>query len=186
MGEKYPFYNISDTKIRAVGAAITMQGSGISHIDHASVQVRLQDDGFYTLMIGATDMGTGCDTILAQMAADCLECDMSHIVASSVDTDHSPFDTGSYASSTTYITGTAVVNACATLKNKMIEQAAAFLKVEQETLNFNGSKIFNDEKQITIQSLAQKLVVGNHKSLSADASHSSPISPPPFMASLLK
>lgn len=180
--KKYPCYKVSETRVRAVGAAITMQGSGIAHIDTASAQVRLQDDGFYTLMIGATDMGTGCDTILAQMAAQSLKCDMKKIIVSGVDTDHSPYDTGSYASSTTYITGTAVVNACEKLKKKMLNQAASFLDIESETLEFDGSMIFNDEKKITIESLAQQLVVGNHKVLSADSSHSSPVSPPPFMA----
>ncbi len=180
--KKYPFYKISNTIVRAVGAAITMQGSGIPNIDTATIQVRLQDNGFYTLMIGATDMGTGCDTILAQMAAQSLKCDMKKIIVSQVDTDHSPYDTGSYASSTTYITGMAVVNACEKLKKKIIKQAASFLSAESETLEFDGSKIFNDEEKITIKSLAQELVVGNHQVLSAAASHSSPVSPPPFMA----
>ncbi len=180
--KKYPSYKISDTKIRAVGAAITMQGSGISDVDMASVQVRLQDDGFYTLMIGATDMGTGCDTILAQMAVDCLQCSMDKVIVSTVDTDHSPYDTGSYASSTTYLTGTAVVDACNKLKTKILKQAASTLETKPDTLKFDGAKIYNDKKQITIESLAQKLVVGDHQTLCANASHSSPVSPPPFMA----
>jgi len=180
--EKYPFRKISDTKVRAVGAAVTMQGSGISNIDTASVQVRLQDDGFYTLMIGATDMGTGCDTILAQMAAECLECRMDKIIVSTVDTDHSPFDTGSYASSTTYITGMAVVKACKKLKEKIIMEAAALIDAEPSALAFDGSRIFNHEDGIFLEELAQQLVVGDHNSLAAEASHSSPVSPPPFMA----
>ncbi len=180
--KKYPCYKISDTKIGAVGMAITMQGSGISHIDTASAQVRLQDDGFYTLMIGATDMGTGCDTILAQMAADCLLCDVDKIITSPVDTDHSPFDTGSYASSTTYITGSAVVKACNSLKEKIIHQAGILLDTDETLLKFDGSKVFTRDREITLASLAQKLVVGDHAMLTAAASHSSPISPPPFMA----
>ena len=95
--------------IRAAGVAMAMQGSGISGVDIASVEVRLNDGGFYTLLVGCSDMGTGCDTILAQMAADCLDCELSDISVRGVDTDQSPYDTGSYASSTTYVTGGADV-----------------------------------------------------------------------------
>ena len=180
--KKYPCWQITPTKIRAVGAAITMQGSGISNIDMASVQIRLQDDGFYTLMIGASDMGTGCDTILAQMAAECLSCDMDRIIVSSVDTDHSPYDTGSYASSTTYVTGMAVVKACEKLKKKICSQAAVLLGEQADRLKFDGSRVFNQEKSVTLNALAQQLAVGDHTSLTADASHSGSTSPPPFMA----
>ena len=84
--------------------AMAMQGSGISGVDTGAVEIKVNDDGFYSLMIGATDMGTGCDTILTQMAAECLECEMEDIVVHGVDTDNSPYDCGSYASSTTYVT----------------------------------------------------------------------------------
>ena len=66
-------------KVRGLGVALSMQGSGIANVDIASTVIKLQDDGFYTLSIGATDMGTGCDTILAQMAAECLDCDVDNI-----------------------------------------------------------------------------------------------------------
>ena len=180
--EKFPSIQISDTKVRAVGAAITMQGSGISKIDIASAQVRLQDDGFYTLMIGATDMGTGCDTVLAQMAADSLGCDMAQIIVSGVDTDHSPYDTGSYASSTTYVTGTAVVKACEKLIKMMIEQASRIMKQPEPDVQFNGKAFTSPDKCLALEELARKLAVGDHQSLSAEASHSSDVSPPPFMA----
>ena len=103
-------------KVRGLGVALSMQGSGIANVDIASTVIKLQDDGFYTLSIGATDMGTGCDTILAQMAAECLDCDVDNIITQSVDTDASPYDTGSYASATTYVTGMAVVKTCEELK----------------------------------------------------------------------
>ena len=81
-------------KVRGLGVALSMQGSGIANVDIASTVIKLQDDGFYTLSIGATDMGTGCDTILAQMAAECLDCDVDKIITQAVDTDASPYDTG--------------------------------------------------------------------------------------------
>ena len=107
--EKYPVRDMGNGKVRAVGGALAMQGSGISGVDQAAVEIRLGDEGTYNLLIGATDMGTGCDTILAQMAAECLECDLDKISVHGVDTDVSPYDTGSYASSTTYVTGGAVI-----------------------------------------------------------------------------
>lgn len=127
--EKYPCVRVDDHRVRGLGMAVTMQGSGISAIDTASVTIKLNDDGYYTLMIGATDMGTGCDTILAQMAAEILNCPMERITVDGVDTDHSPFDTGSYASSTTYVTGTAVVKACTELSEKIAAEGARRLNI---------------------------------------------------------
>ena len=127
-------------KMRGLGVALSMQGSGIANVDIASVIIKLQDDGFYTLAIGATDMGTGCDTILAQMAAECLECDVDQIVTQGVDTDASPYDTGSYASATTYVTGMSVVKACEVLKKQIIEEAAVLMEVEKEHISFDGKK----------------------------------------------
>lgn len=184
--EKYPYKRISDSKVRSVGMAIAMQGSGIAGLDIASVQIKLNDDGFYTLLIGATDMGTGCDTILAQIAAECLDCDMDKIVVNGVDTDQSPYDTGSYASSTTYVTGMAVVKACEKLKDQMLDEASKIMKVEKDTLEFDGQIIYNEDKSITLDRLAQELVVGDGNCLMASESHCSPYSPPPFMAGFVE
>ena len=103
--EKYPFRDMGNGKVRGVGIAMAMQGSSIAGIDVGGADIKLNEDGSYTLALGCSDMGTGCDTILAQMAADCLDTDMKNIVVFSVDTDISPYDSGSYASSTTYATG---------------------------------------------------------------------------------
>ena len=62
-------------RVRALGVAVTMQGSGISNLDIGSIDIRLEDDGFYVLNLGATDVGTGCDTITAQFAAEVLGCE---------------------------------------------------------------------------------------------------------------
>ena len=126
--------------VRGLGVSLSMQGSGISGLDVGSVEIKLQDDGFYTLSIGATDMGTGCDTILAQMVAECMDCDVDQVVTSSLDTDHAPYDTGSYASSTTYVTGMAVVKACEKLRNSILEAAAGFFNVDKEDIEFDGKK----------------------------------------------
>ena len=184
--ENYPRVQISDHKVRGVGMAITMQGSGISALDTATATVKLNDDGYYTLMIGATDMGTGCDTILAQMAAETLNCPLERITVDGVDTDHSPFDTGSYASSTTYVTGNAVVKACAQLLESITEQGAVRLGIPAERAEFDGDRIFDraePSRSLSLSQLAQALVVGEGTQwLTATASHCSPTSPPPLMA----
>ncbi len=185
---KYPCKDLGNGKVRSVGVAMAMQGSGISKIDTAAVEIKLNDDGFYTLMIGASDMGTGCDTILSQIAADCLECDVDNIIVHGVDTDQSPYDTGSYASSTTYLTGGAVIKTCDTLKNKMIDEAAKLLECSKEELEFDGNKIFSlkDKKEITLIDLANRSLVGGSQMISASESHFSEVSPPPFMVGMVE
>ena len=130
-------------KVRGVGVAMAMQGSGISAVDTASVGIKVNDDGFYSLLIGASDMGTGCDTILSQMAAECLDCEMDEIIVHGVDTDSSPYDTGSYASSTTYVTGMAVVRTCETLKDKLCEKGAQYLGCDVDDVDFDGQCVVN-------------------------------------------
>ena len=100
--EKYPRRQVSGSKVRGVGLAMAMQGSSISGVDVAGATIKINDDGFYSLIIGAADMGTGCDTTLAQVAAECLGCELDDIVVFGADTDISPYDSGSYASSTAY------------------------------------------------------------------------------------
>lgn len=186
--EKYPAKDIGNNKVRSVGCAVAMQGSGISSCDVGAVEVRLNDDGFYTLMIGATDMGTGCDTILAQMAADCLDTEYDNIVVHGVDTDLSPYDTGSYASSTTYITGMAVVKACESLRKKILAEGARLLGCTEEEAEFNGSKVYciSDDRSISLSEIGYASYVGTNAYLTAEESHYSPTSPPPFMAGLVE
>lgn len=173
--------------VRGLGVSLSMQGSGISGLDVGSVEIKLQDDGFYTLSIGATDMGTGCDTILAQMVAECMDCDVDQVVTSSLDTDHAPYDTGSYASSTTYVTGMAVVKACEKLRNSILEAAAGFFNVDKEDIEFDGMKI-NTLDHVHEMSLAEFADTcfngGIAKALIASDSHMSPTSPPPFMVGI--
>jgi len=184
--EKYPSRDMGNGKVRGVGVAMAMQGSGISGVDTASVAVKLNDDGFYSLLIGASDMGTGCDTILAQMAADCLDCSMEDIIVHGVDTDSSPYDSGSYASSTTYVTGMAVVKTCEVLKAKMIHKGAQYLECPEEELEFDGEKVIHTAtgRSITRAEIGNRVMCSNEDSLMASESHSSKISPPPFMVGM--
>lgn len=173
--------------VRGLGVSLSMQGSGISGLDVGSVEIKLQDDGFYTLSIGATDMGTGCDTILAQMVAECMDCDVNQVVTSSLDTDHSPYDTGSYASSTTYVTGMAVVKACEKLRNSILEAAAGFFDVDKKDIEFDGKKIntLDHTHEMSLADFADTCFNGGiAKALIASDSHMSPTSPPPFMVGI--
>ena len=183
--EKYPRRDAGSNKVRAVGMAVTMQGSGIAGIDTASAEVRLNDDGNFTLLIGATDMGTGCDTILAQMAAEVLEISMENIIVNSADTDVSPYDPGSYASSTTYVTGMAVVNAAEDLKKQIMQNGARLLEVSPEEVEYDGKTVrtIEGDKAISLEKLAELLVLGTGKlQLVGNATYGSPVSPPPFVA----
>ena len=173
--------------VRGLGVSLSMQGSGISGLDVGSVEIKLQDDGFYTLSIGATDMGTGCDTILAQMVAECMDCDVNQVVTSSLDTDHAPYDTGSYASSTTYVTGMAVVKACEKLRNSILEAAAGFFDVDKKDIEFDGKKIntLDHTHEMSLADFANTCFNGGiAKALIASDSHMSPTSPPPFMVGI--
>ena len=173
--------------VRGLGVSLSMQGSGISGLDVGSVEIKLQDDGFYTLSIGATDMGTGCDTILAQMVAECMDCDVDQVVTSSLDTDHAPYDTGSYASSTTYVTGMAVVKACEKLRNSILEAAAGFFNVDKENIEFDGKKVYSLDHthEMSLADFADTCFNGGiAKALIASDSHMSPTSPPPFMVGI--
>lgn len=181
--KKYPVRDMGNGKVRSVGIAMAMQGSGISFVDKGSVTIKVNDDGFYSINIGATDMGTGCDTIIAQMAAEILECPLENITVYGVDTDTSPYDSGSYASSTTYVTGMAAVKACEKLKQKLILAGAEKLEVDPEKCEFDGKSVFciEEDKTISIIDIANEDMCGNSNVLAVTESHSSHISPPPFM-----
>ena len=180
--EKYPFRDMGNGKVRGVGIAMAMQGSSIAGIDVGGADIKLNEDGSYTLALGCSDMGTGCDTILAQMAADCLDTDMKNIVVFRVDTDISPYDSGSYASSTTYATGNAVIQACGELRKRIHAFGAQMLGVSAEDSDFDGEKVrTEDGKEVTLQQIAGKATCGVCSELQVVKEYSSPISPPPFM-----
>ncbi len=184
--DKYPRQEVGDNKVRALGMAVTMQGSGIANIDTASAEIRLNDDGNFTLLIGSTDMGTGSDTILSQMAAEILETSVDKIIVNAADTDISPYDPGSYASSTTYVTGMAVVKAAEDLKKQIIESGAKLLEVSLEEVEYDGQKVatISGDKDISLVKIAELQVLGfgGNRQLVGNATHGSPVSPPPFIA----
>lgn len=181
--EKYPCKDLGNGKVRSVGLAVAMQGSAISNVDVASVTIKVNDDGFYSMMIGATDMGTGCDTILAQIAADCLDTHVDNIVVYGVDTDISPYDSGSYASSTTYLTGNATIKTCQILREKIIAAGADMLDIKLEDADFDGEKVYSvkEERSISLKDIANNAMCYSNHTLTATAKEKTPVSPPPYM-----
>ncbi|MBQ5390207.1 MAG: molybdopterin-dependent oxidoreductase, partial [Clostridia bacterium] len=184
--EKYPVREMGNGKVRAAGVAMAMQGSGISGVDVGSATLKLSEDGTYNLLIGAADMGTGCDTILAQMVAELMDCDLDDVAVFGADTDASPYDSGSYASSTTYVTGKAVEKACTTLKKRMMTIASELLSCAEEELVFEKGQIrcVTSDRAATLGDIAYKAQVSNVHAAEATESHSSPVSPPPFMVGM--
>lgn len=180
--------DMGNGKVRAKGVALAMQGSGISGVDVGSATIKLNDDGFYALSIGAADMGTGCDTSLAQIAAECLECSVDNIVVYGADSDSSPYDSGSYASSTTYVTGKAVEKACVELKNRMCVIAAEMLACSAEDLVFDGNMVrtADESKSVSLAQIADRSMNGSSDAVQVTVSHSSPVSPPPFMVGMVE
>ena len=185
---KYPVRDMGNGKVRAAGVAMSMQGSGISGVDVGSVTIKVTDDGTYMLLIGAADMGTGCDTILAQMVAEHMECSVDDISVFGADTDASPYDSGSYASSTTYITGMAVEKACAQLKDRLCSIAAELLECEASELRFEGGHVLREATGETVPlcDIAGKSQRSSCLSAEATATHSSPVSPPPYMVGMVE
>ena len=181
--EKYPVRDMGNGKVRAVGMGMAMQGSGITSVDVGSASLKINDDGFYTLSIGAADMGTGCDTILAQIAAEVLDCPLDNVTVLGADTDSSPYDSGSYASSTTYVTGKAIEQCAEQLKQKICQVGAGLLGLDERAVVFAGDAVTSEDgtQRATLAQIAAASQCGSNTALEAVVTHSSEISPPPFM-----
>ena len=186
--EKYPVRDMGNGKVRASGVAMAMQGSCISNVDVGSATVKLSEDGTYNLLIGAADMGTGCDTILAQMVAECMDCNVDDVAVFGADTDASPYDSGSYASSTTYITGKAVEKACADLKKTICRIASEMLSCNKDEVVFESDRVrcVATNETVSLKDIAYKTQLGNTQPAEATATHSSPVSPPPYMVGMVE
>ena len=188
--EKYPCKDMGNGKIRSVGVAMAMQGSSISNLDVGGATVKLNDDGFYALHVGAADMGTGCDTILAQMAAEVMECDVDNVVVYGADTDSSPYDSGSYASSTTYLTGRAVEEACTKLRESLMKIGADLMGCTVEDVAFDGKRVYRlcesagAVNEVSLVDIATKSMANNAYETQFTSTTTSPVSPPPFMVGM--
>ena len=174
------------SKVLGVGMSIAMQGSGIAKIDMASATIKMNDDGSFNLLVGATDLGTGSDTVLAQIAAETLGVDVKDIIVYSSDTDMTPFDTGAYASSTTYVSGNAVKKAAEEVKLQILQAAAEIFGEPADNLKIEGKKVVSTKsrKSVSFADLCTTLYYGSdQRQIAATASFVGEVSPPPFMAS---
>jgi probable selenate reductase molybdenum-binding subunit len=169
---------------RGIGMSTHMQGSGIPLIDMAAATIKMNDDGSFNLLVGATDLGTGSDTVLAQIAAEVLGVPLDHIVVYSADTDMTPFDTGAYASSTTYVSGRAVEKAAVAVRDQIVDVAAAMLKVDAAELTVaHGGVSAPDGKRVSLAEVCTRAYYGADQfQIAATASFVPEESPPPFLA----
>lgn len=165
-----------------IGVAAAGQGSGIPGIDMGSAFIKMNEDASFNLQVGATDLGTGSDTALAQIAAEVLEVSVDKIIVYSSDTDLTPFDTGAYASSTTYISGSAVKKAAEECKAMILEQGRKLLAVTNAKI-VNQHVVAADGGRISYESICTKsFYTDEQKQIMGSASHMSYDSPPPFNA----
>ena len=176
---------IGKDRVRGVGAAVGMQGSGIPLIDMASASMKMNEDGSFNLYVGATDIGTGSDTILAQIAAEVLAVPTDKIIVLSSDTDLTPFDTGAYASSTTYVSGKAVEQCAGKLRSQIIDTAAAMLQTEPGSLVTERARVRDTGagKSVSYEEIALRAFYERDQfQPQASASFTPTESPPPFIA----
>jgi len=177
--------NLSPTRKRGIGVAMVMQGTAIPYLDMGGASIKMNDDASFNLLIGATDLGTGSDTVLAQMAAEVLGVPTEDILVYSSDTDFTPFDKGAYASSTTYISGAAVVKAAEQAAERIRVRAAKILAVDNPTKIklFDGQAIGPDGKSVPLSEIALDTLHRNEQEqIMGIGSYVSPSSPPPFGA----
>lgn len=174
---------------RGVGVATVMQGTAIPHLDMGAASIKINDDGSFNLLIGATDLGTGSDTVLAQQAAEVLGVPIEDIIVYSSDTDFTPFDKGAYASSTTYISGYAVVLASEVAAERIRIRAAKMLSKDGKNIAADDVRLADrrawtpDGRSVTLEEVAlDSLHHNEQEQIMGTASYVSPISPPPFAA----
>jgi CO/xanthine dehydrogenase Mo-binding subunit len=172
-------------KVRGIGAAVAMQGSGIPLIDMGAASMKINDDGSFNLDVGATDIGTGSDTILAQIAGEVLGVGPDKIIVLSSDTDRTPFDVGAYASSTTYISGGAVKKCAEKIREQIFDVAVTMKGWDRKDLVLAEESVKNRKtgETVSLSDIAVfALYTKDQFQIQASASHTAPESPPPFIA----
>jgi putative selenate reductase molybdopterin-binding subunit len=170
---------------RGLGMAICMHGTAIPGLDMGGASIKINDDGSFNVLVGATDLGTGSDTVLAQMAAEVLGVPLEDILIYSSDTDMTPFDTGAYASSTTYISGMAVKKAAEGVRAQILERAALMLELEStDGITLKQRHAWSpDGRKVSLEQIAlHSLHQADQRQIMDTASYVSPASPPPFAA----
>ncbi|MDA2944938.1 MAG: molybdopterin-dependent oxidoreductase [Actinomycetota bacterium] len=174
---------------RGLGFAYCMHGTAIPFLDMGGCSIKLNDDGSFNMLVGATDLGTGADTVLGQIAAEVLGVPLEDIKVYSSDTDMTPFDTGAYASSTTYISGTAALRAAEAARSRIKERAAMLLGIEQPcSIELRDRRAYApDGRSVSMEEIAlDSLHTQEQEQIMGTASHVSPECPPPFAAQVVE
>ncbi len=171
-----------------VGMSIMMQGSGIPQIDMGAATIKMNEDGSFNLLMGATDLGTGSDTILAQIAAEVLGVPLAKILVTSSDTDVTPFDVGAYASSTTYVSGMAVQRAAEKVRDQILSVAAPMLHVPATELALRDERVAaGSGRSVWLAEVCQRAMYETDQfQIAATASCVPSESPPPFLANFAR
>ena len=179
----------NSTKKRGLGMCCLMQGSSIPEVDMGSVLLKMNEDGSFNMNLGATDLGTGSDTVMAQIAAETIGCKHSDIIVYSSDTDMTMFDVGAYASSTTYLTGGATINAAKKVRDQIVSVAALIMGEDVKDVTIKDSVCYGKKtkKKVTFSEVANTALYGGENvkkmfQIGAIGSHISHASPPPFAA----
>ena len=170
---------------RGLGFALCMQATAIPNLDMGGASIKMNDDGSFNLLVGATDLGTGADTVLAQIAAEVLGIEADDIIVYAADTDMTPFDVGAYADSTTYISGMAVKKAADGVRERIVLRAARLLDVEDAgDIDLRDHRAWApDGRSVSLEDVAlHALHLEDQEQIMATASHVSGESPPPFAA----
>ena len=177
--------DMGDGKVRASGMAVTMQGSGIAGLDTGSATIKFHDSGDFSLLLGVTDMGQGCDTVHTQIASEILDVPMDKIIVHTADTDISPYDPGAYASSGTYVTGNAVIIAAKKMKEEIIKMAAKLMKKPVEEIEYFGEYVEDkDGNRMTLRDIGERAVSFEAQNqITTTGTWGGETSPPPFIAS---
>lgn len=181
--KKWPRKEVGPHKVRSVGCAIAMQGSGIPFLDMGSCTIKLNDGGSYMVTVGATDIGQGSDTMIAQIVAEELQTTVDKVIIYSSDTDLTPYDCGAYASSTTYVSGNAAWNAASKMRERLVKEAAEYMNVKVGSVEFDGKMFTSGEKSLSLEDLAtNRLYNQDTRQIAVTESFHGHVSPPPFMA----
>jgi len=181
--EKSYVKKVGPHTVQALGTAIAMQGSGIPFLDMGSCTIKLNDGGSFMVTVGATDIGQGSDTAIAQIVAEELETTVDKVIIYSSDTDLTPYDCGAYASSTTYVSGNAAYNAAHKMRERLIKEAADYMDVKVDTVEFYGDKFVSGKKTLTLDELStNRLYNTDTHQIAVTESFHGHVSPPPFMA----
>lgn len=169
---------------RGLGMAACMHGTAIPGLDMGGASIKINDDGSFNVLVGGTDLGTGSDTVIAQIVAETLGCTLDDIVIYSSDTDMTPFDVGAYASSTTFISGGSAKKAAEIVRHQIMERAAMMLNTTTEGMYLRNRHVYSgDGRTVSLQDVAlHSLHSADQRQIMGTASHMSTYAPPPFGA----